>query len=84
MSNLILVCVVLLILVMMFIGAEELYPSCALALTYSLVVLESCFDLFVFYLRLETCVVSIERVSAYFKNPLEVIDRIIGSDHELS
>lgn len=58
----------------MLLNLESYYYSCALALTYSIVVLESCYDLFMFYLRLETCVVSVERVRTYFNNPTENID----------
>ena len=79
-SNLIVIFVVLLISTIILLDFESLYISCALALTYSLVVLNSCFDVFNFYLDLESQIVSVERVNQYFSNKIENIDKKIGED----
>ncbi|CAD8118388.1 unnamed protein product [Paramecium sonneborni] len=76
MSNLILICVSSFVILTVILDFQDDYSVQALAITYSMVVLDSFYDLFSLYLRMESGIVSVERVKQYFSNETENIDKI--------
>ncbi|CAD8124167.1 unnamed protein product [Paramecium sonneborni] len=76
MSNLILICVSSFVILTIILDFSDDYTVQALAITYSMVVLDSFYDLFSLYLRMESGIVSVERVKQYFSNETENIDQV--------
>ncbi|CAD8191671.1 unnamed protein product [Paramecium octaurelia] len=76
MSNLILICVSSFVILTVILDFTDDYSVQALAITYSMVVLDSFYDLFSLYLRMESGIVSVERVKQYFSNETENIDKV--------
>lgn len=68
-SNLIFVSVALTIIFFMLIGAHLDYSTCAMTLTYAVLIANSFNETMTWFTSTEAKMVSVERIKQYFNNP---------------